>query len=116
MPLHNVLFDNAKSVGNAGHRQVPMFVCPDCKVKLDDLKCPSCGRQFSRKDGFPVLLPQEPQLKLAREIGDTYDDIYSNRSGVWEDQGRTPEFITYFSELLAGLSSDRYLEIGCGEG
>jgi len=31
-----------------------MFVCPDCKKKLDDLKCSSCGRQFSRRDGFPV--------------------------------------------------------------
>jgi ubiquinone/menaquinone biosynthesis C-methylase UbiE len=93
-----------------------MFVCPDCKGKLDDLKCSSCGRQFTRQDGFPVLLSQEPQLKSAGEIGNVYDDIYSNRSGAWEDQGRTPEFIAYFSELLARLSSDRYLEIGCGEG
>ncbi len=93
-----------------------MFVCPDCKGNLSDLKCSACGRQFTSKDGFPVLLSQEPQLKSAGEIGDTYDDIYSNRSGVWEDQGRTPEFIAYFSELLARLSADRYLEIGCGEG
>jgi len=93
-----------------------MFVCPDCKGKLDNLKCLSCGKQFTRKDDFPVLLSQEPQLKSAGEIGDTYDNIYSNRSGVWEDQGRTPEFIAYFSGLLAGLSKARYLEIGCGEG
>ncbi len=116
MPILNVVSDNAKSAGNPSLREVPMFVCPDCKMKLDDLKCSSCDRQFSRRDGFPILLSQEPQLKLAGEIGNTYDDIYSNRSSVWEDQGRTPEFIAYFSELLAGLSSDRYLEIGCGEG
>jgi ubiquinone/menaquinone biosynthesis C-methylase UbiE/uncharacterized protein YbaR (Trm112 family) len=97
-------------------REVRMFVCPDCKGKLDDLRCVSCGQQYARKDGFPVLLSQEPELKSAGEIGDTYDDIYTNRSGVWEDQGRTPEFIAYFSGMLNKLSSDDVLEIGCGEG
>jgi ubiquinone/menaquinone biosynthesis C-methylase UbiE/uncharacterized protein YbaR (Trm112 family) len=96
--------------------ELQMFVCPDCKGALDDLKCTVCGKQFSQRDGFPVLLSQEPHLKLAEEIGNTYDDIYSNRSGVWEDQGRTPEFITYFSNLLATFPSDKLLEIGCGEG
>ena len=116
MSILNVVSDNAKSAGNSNSPEVPMFVCPDCKGKLDDLKCSACGKQFSRKNDFPVLLSQEPQLKSAGEIGDTYDDIYSNRSGVWEDQGRTPEFIAYFSGLLAGLSTGSYLEIGCGEG
>jgi SAM-dependent methyltransferase len=116
MSILNVVSDNAKSLGKPSLREVSMLVCPDCKGKLDDLKCSTCGRQFTRKDGFPVLLSQEPQLKSAGEIGNTYDDIYSNRSGVWEDQGRTPEFIAFFSELLARLSTDRYLEIGCGEG
>jgi ubiquinone/menaquinone biosynthesis C-methylase UbiE len=93
-----------------------MFVCPDCKGKLEDLKCSECGTQFRNKDGFPILLSEDPELKSAGEIGDTYDDIYSNRSGVWEDQGRTPEFIDYFSGLLRALSTEHYLEIGCGEG
>ncbi len=114
--IPNVVSDNAKSARNLNSTEVPMFVCPDCKGKLDDLRCSACGMQFTRKDDFPVLLSQEPQLKSAGEIGDTYDDIYSNRSGVWEDQGRTPEFIAYFSDLLAGFSKATYLEIGCGEG
>ena len=116
MLIPDAVFDNAKSPVNSSSTEVPMFVCPDCKGKLDDLKCSGCGKEFSRKDGFPVLLSQEPKLKSASEIGSTYDDIYQNRSGVWEDQGRTPEFIAYFSKLLARLSTDRYLEIGCGEG
>ena len=116
MSILNVVSDNAKIPETPRLREVPMFVCPDCKGKLDDLKCSSCDRHFGRKDGFPVLLSQEPHLKSAGEIGNTYDDIYTNRSGVWEDQGRTPEFIAYFSKLVANFSSDRYLEVGCGEG
>jgi SAM-dependent methyltransferase len=49
-----------------------------------------------------------------REIGSTYDDIYTRRTQVWEDQGRTPEFISYFSGLVG--ATDSLLEIGCGEG
>lgn len=93
-----------------------MFVCPDCKGELRDLKCSSCGQQFTSRDGFPFLISQEPQFRSAAEIGSTYDDIYSNRSGVWEDQGRTPEFIAYFSALIASFGASRLLEIGCGEG
>jgi SAM-dependent methyltransferase len=116
MTTLNLVSDNAVNLGNSILQEVQMLVCPDCKGTLADLKCSACGRQFLSKDGFPVLLSQEPQFKSAGEIGDTYDDIYANRSGVWEDQGRTPEFIAYFSQLLAGLSTDHYLEIGCGEG
>jgi SAM-dependent methyltransferase len=35
---------------------------------------------------------------------------------VWENQGRTPEFIRFFSSLLDGFPAARSLEIGCGEG
>jgi SAM-dependent methyltransferase len=50
------------------------------------------------------------------QISSTYDGIYARRSEVWEDQGRTPQFMRYFSDLAAGCSTSRLLEIGCGEG
>jgi ubiquinone/menaquinone biosynthesis C-methylase UbiE len=50
------------------------------------------------------------------QIATAYDSIYSNQSNVWSDQGRTPEFLAYFSSLLAKLSGGCLLEIGCGEG
>jgi SAM-dependent methyltransferase len=93
-----------------------MYLCPDCKTQLVELKCPSCGRQFDRKDGFPILFSRDPRFQSGASIGTTYDDIYSHRVGVWEDQGRTPEFIAFFSDLLSKYSDGRILEVGCGEG
>lgn len=114
MTTLNAVPHGATNSRDLKHTQI--FVCPDCKAPLQDLKCTRCGQQFSRKDGFPVLLSHEPCLKLAEEIGTTYDDIYSHNTGVWEDQGRTPEFLAYFSTLLSTFPSDAVLEIGCGEG
>ena len=34
----------------------------------------------------------------------------------WIDQGRSNQFQTYFSKLAGSLSTDRVLELGCGEG
>ncbi len=93
-----------------------MYVCPDCRSLLDAWKCPSCRCQFPNADGIPVLLTRDSHLQSSAQIGTVYDDIYANRAGVWVDQGRTPEFIAYFSGLLAKFSADRVLEIGCGEG
>ncbi len=95
---------------------VQMYLCPDCKKPLENWKCPSCGSLFERKDGFPILLSRDPRFVSGAQIGATYDDIYSHRAGVWEDQGRTPEFISFFSALLGKFSDGRILEIGCGEG
>ncbi len=94
------------------------FVCPDCRQPLVGDHCPACNLTFERRAGIPVLLPgaRAPQLEAAAEIGAVYDDIYEHRTSVWEDQGRTPEFIRYFADLVAGLSTGRLLEIGCGEG
>ena len=94
----------------------PHYVCPDCKSALENLKCASCGTQFECRDGFPVLLSKNSHLDPGAQLGNTYDEIYSNRSEVWADQGRTPEFIAYFASLLATLSRGRVLEVGCGEG
>jgi ubiquinone/menaquinone biosynthesis C-methylase UbiE len=93
-----------------------MFVCPDCKTSLDGLFCSVCQRQFVEVNQIPVLLSRDQRYDQARKIGGIYDDVYKNRSKVWEDQGRTPEFISYFADLAAGLSTAKVLEIGCGEG
>jgi SAM-dependent methyltransferase len=93
-----------------------MFVCPDCKARLENLYCSVCQHQFTQIDGIPVLLSKDPHYQAAGRIGGVYDDVYKNRSKVWEDQGRTPEFIAYFADLAANLSTGNVLEIGCGEG
>jgi SAM-dependent methyltransferase len=93
-----------------------MFVCPDCKARLENLFCNACQRRFLEVDGIPVLLSKDQRYDMAGKIGSIYDDVYKNRSKVWEDQGRTPEFIAYFAKLAASLSTGNVLEIGCGEG
>jgi SAM-dependent methyltransferase len=93
-----------------------MYVCPDCKTPLENLFCGACQHQFAQANGIPVLLSKDSRFQSGSEIGHVYDDIYGTRSKVWEDQGRTPEFIAYFSNLLAAISTGRVLEIGCGEG
>jgi ubiquinone/menaquinone biosynthesis C-methylase UbiE len=93
-----------------------MFVCPDCKVPLEALYCKRCQFSYSLTDGIPVLLSRDEKFQSAAKIGDQYDDIYARHSDVWNDQGRTPEFVKYFAALLESLSASRVLEIGCGEG
>jgi len=91
-----------------------MYICPDCKGPLKEFACAHCGVQFASEQGIPDLLSRDPKFASVREISSTYDDIYTRRTQVWEDQGRTPEFIRYFSGLVG--SADALLEIGCGEG
>ena len=93
-----------------------MFVCPDCKTHLENLFCSVCQHQFELVDGVPILLSQHTQYQSASKIGSVYDDIYTKHSQVWEDQGRTQEFLTYFADLAASFSTGDILEIGCGEG
>ena len=93
-----------------------MYSCPDCQAPLRNLKCPSCNIQFDCKDGFPVLFSRHPRFQTSASMGSVYDEIYAHREGVWEDQGRTLQFIDFFSNLLGGLSDSRILEVGCGEG
>jgi SAM-dependent methyltransferase len=93
-----------------------MYSCPDCKTPLENLKCRSCNVQFDFKDGFPVLFSRGPQFQSSTGMGAVYDDIYAHRESVWEDQGRTPEFIVFFSNLIRNFSDSRILEVGCGEG
>ena len=92
------------------------FVCPDCRSSLHDLTCDCCQVRYEIVEGIPNLLSRDGRFKSARSIGSVYDYIYSHRRSVWEDQGRTPEFIEYFAGVVAARSTGRILEIGCGEG
>ncbi len=92
------------------------YVCPDCKTPLVDLHCAPCAHQFARSRGFPVLLPNDARFQSSRKLVETYDSIYAEHTNVWENQGRTPEFIRFFAGLLARFSPRRLLEVGCGEG
>lgn len=93
-----------------------LYACPDCKAPLDDLSCPRCRFTFQAEDGIPRFFSRDPKYRASAEIAAAYDSIYSEQTGVWENQGRTPEFIAWFSALLERYAGDRMLEIGCGEG
>lgn len=106
---------NRDQVAGAG-MTVPGYVCPDCREPLARFYCARCRVEFPCVDGIPRLLPREPRFQRAAEIAGAYDSIYAGQSSVWENQGRTPDFIRYFSALLDGYPCSRLLEIGCGEG
>ncbi len=93
-----------------------MYVCPDCKGPLQGLACAACGLQFPSAEGFPNFLLGGSRFERVREISARYDIIYEEHHGAWEDQGRSAEFIRYFSRLAGSLSQGRLLEVGCGEG
>lgn len=93
-----------------------MYVCPDCKTPLEQLYCNKCRYQHASEANIPILLSKDPRFRAASDIKATYDSIYHSRTNVWENQGRTPEFLRYFSHLLAQFPASRFLEIGCGEG
>ena len=93
-----------------------MYVCPDCKTSLVGLHCSRCAHDYQLSKGFPVLLSKDERFRASREIVDTYDSIYTEHSNVWENQGRSTEFIRYFAELLGKYRAQRVLEVGCGEG
>lgn len=93
-----------------------MLVCPDCKSRLENLFCSTCRHQFEQVDGVPVLLSNRPEFREAGNIGSVYDDIYTKHSQVWQDQGRTPQFLAFFADLVARFADSQILEIGCGEG
>lgn len=63
-----------------------------------------------------MLLPRNAAFERAGAIGRTYDEIYSEHSAVWEDQGRTPDLLRYLSQLSGEGAPRTILEIGCGEG
>lgn len=98
------------------HDEKAMYVCPDCKGLLVDSYCSACHAKFGTRAGVREFLSRDARFASAAQISSTYDGIYTRRSQVWEDQGRTLQFISYFSDLAASCSTGRLLEIGCGEG
>jgi ubiquinone/menaquinone biosynthesis C-methylase UbiE len=95
---------------------VSPFVCPTCKGILVNLRCSACNIQYADVDGIPNFIPRSSEFKKALDISATYDEIYSDHSGVCEDQGREADFRKFFARLAGELSTQRLLEIGCGEG
>ena len=95
---------------------IPSYVCPDCKAPLERFYCLGCRFEYPSVDGVPRLISRNPKYGRTEAIAGAYDSIYAVQSRVWENQGRTPEFIRYFSSLLDQFPSTRFLEIGCGEG
>lgn len=94
-----------------------MYHCPDCRQSLRDIYCRQCRRQFRRIDGIPVLFPKDRRYSQAVAISNCYDNIYEKHTNVWENVGRTKEFLDFFSSsILSRLGPSRLLEIGCGEG
>ena len=92
-----------------------MYVCPKCKTKLTELSCERCGVTYPSMQGIPCLLAPRPG-EAGEQLRRIYDDIYRHHEDVWIDQGRSDKFQTYFAKLAGSLSTDRVLELGCGEG
>ena len=92
-----------------------MYVCPKCKGELRELRCDLCQVTYPFTDGIPCFMTGnlEPTNQAIREI---YDEIYLHHEDVWIDQGRSDEFQAYFAQLAGSFSTDRVLELGCGEG
>ncbi len=92
-----------------------MYVCPKCKMKLTEFACERCGVTYPCMDGIPCLISARPG-EGGEELRRIYDDIYRHHEDVWIDQGRSEKFQTYFAGLAGSLSTNRVLELGCGEG
>jgi ubiquinone/menaquinone biosynthesis C-methylase UbiE len=92
-----------------------MYVCPKCKSQLIELTCQQCGVTYPSMQGIPCLIAARPG-EGGEELRRIYDEIYRHHEDVWIDQGRSEEFQAYFAKLAAALSTDRVLELGCGEG
>jgi hypothetical protein len=76
-----------------------MYVCPHCKAALVAFACSQCGTQFSLQNGVASFLPAEGG-DARQLVRDTYDDIYSHHKGAWTDQGRSQDFVDFFSNLV----------------
>jgi len=92
-----------------------MYACPQCKGPLVQFNCERCGVHYPLVEGIPCFLMGSAgdSGQIIRQI---YDDIYRHHENVWVDQGRSEQFMAYFSNLARSLSSESVLEIGCGEG
>jgi len=92
-----------------------MYACPKCKVTLTELTCEQCEITYPILKTIPCFLADQPG-DSSEKLRRTYDDIYRYHEDVWIDQGRSEKFQKYFSEFARSFSTDRVLELGCGEG
>jgi ubiquinone/menaquinone biosynthesis C-methylase UbiE len=92
-----------------------MYVCSKCKGPLVDYKCARCQLEFSVLEGVPCFLT-ESAGSGGQRLREIYDHIYGHHEDVWIDQGRSQDFLRYFSRLAQSSPGDNVLEIGCGEG
>jgi ubiquinone/menaquinone biosynthesis C-methylase UbiE len=92
-----------------------MYACPKCKILLTEFTCKQCAVTYPILHEIPCFLLAQPG-DSGEELRRTYDHIYSHHEDVWIDQGRSQQFQSYFGELARSFSTDRVLELGCGEG
>jgi SAM-dependent methyltransferase len=92
-----------------------MYSCPKCKIPLTELTCEQCRVTYPILEGIPCFLVARPG-DSGEELRRTYDHIYRHHEDVWIDQGRSEQFQSYFGDLARSFSTDRILELGCGEG
>jgi SAM-dependent methyltransferase len=92
-----------------------MYACPKCKMPLTDLTCEQCRVTYPILEEIPCFLVARPG-DSGEELRRTYDHIYRHHEDVWIDQGRSEQFQSFFSDLARSFSTDRILELGCGEG
>jgi len=92
-----------------------MYACPKCKTPLTELTCERCRVTYPILQEIPCFLVARPG-DSGEELRRIYDDIYRHHEDVWIDQGRSEHFQSYFGELARSYSTDRVLELGCGEG
>jgi ubiquinone/menaquinone biosynthesis C-methylase UbiE len=111
-----IMIQHLRATSRAARQRRATYVCPDCKSPLVRLSCAPCAHTYTAVDRIPVLLSRDPRFDTNQELVDAYDDIYSGRANVWENQGRTLEFIQGFAALLKQFAPQRLLEVGCGEG
>lgn len=93
----------------------PVYVCPQCKLPLENYFCRECSVGYPVHDGIPCFI-ENSSISDRPNVRQVYDEIYSNHQDAWVDQGRSAAFISYFCELARSCTQDRILEIGCGEG
>lgn len=49
--------------------------CPFCKVNLNEMICPVCGREWENYQGQMISKPRKVKFKKKPEVGDFYDDV-----------------------------------------
>ena len=91
-----------------------MKVCPDCAGAVtDDWRCPSCGWQVARIDGFPAF---SPALATGNEgfRSDYFAELAELEAKNFWFRGRNRLILWALDRHFPGASS--FLEVGCGTG